>query len=229
MGDDEKDQTGTGTRVAEKPPTAAQRLEAAEEAARLANERADQADARAHAAEERAQTALETVESRMAALEARLSGAPVPEPENDVPQYVPTGQRGFVNPQAPEGEYLIAFGKVLQVRDPNSPTGYRDHAREGDIKVTFHGGVWVGGGIDADPDDNKRIAWLEAHPEIARDVQDPMTPIWFEIKAGQVATSRKEAAFSGTDVDAALAGDINRLGGSSSAIVEDVRKQLVGA
>lgn len=199
------------------------------------------AEARAEAAEERARTAesaLGRMEKRLSTLEQRLPDAPTPAPvDGEVPVLIPKEQRrrAFACPQKPNSEWLVQVGKVQQIRDPNSPTGYRDHAREGDVKIKFTSGLWY----STDPqtaneqtliDDKVRIAWCEQHPETARDVEDPMTPIWFDIKRGQMATSRSEPSFSqGIDVDAALAGDMSRLGGVGGDVVLQAREQVQGA
>lgn len=199
------------------------------------------AEERAKAAEEHARTAekaLGGMEERLSALEGRLQEAPTPMPvDGEVPVLVPKEQRrrAFACPQKPNSEWLVQVGKVQQIRDPNSPTGYRDHARAGDVKIKFTSGIW----FSADPrsaneqiiaDDKIRIAWCEAHPEEARDVEEGMTPIWFDIKRGQVPTSRSEPSFSrGIDVDAALAGDMAKLGGAGGDAVLAAREQVRGA
>jgi hypothetical protein len=178
------------------------------------------------------------LEERLSRIEGRLQEAPTPAPtDGEEPVLIPKEQRrrAFACPQKPNSEWLVQVGKVAQIRDPNSPTGYRDHRRDGDVKIKFRGGLWY----SADPkvadeqtliDDKVRIAWCEQHPETARDVEDPMTPIWFDIKKGQMATSRSEPAFSqGIDVDAALAGDMDKLVGVGGDVVQQAREQVRGA
>jgi hypothetical protein len=177
------------------------------------------------------------MEERLSTLEEHLPKAPAPTPTNgEAPVLIPPEQRrrAFACPQKPNSEWLVQVGKVQQIRDPNSPTGYRDHARAGDVKIKFSGGLWY----SADPkvadeqtliDDKVRIAWCAEHSETARDVEDGMTPIWFDIKRGQMATSRSEPSFSqGIDVDAALAGDLSKLGGAGGDIVLGARKLVRG-
>lgn len=221
-------------------PTAAAAPKAAESpseeggAIQSAEKRAEAAERRAEAAE----STLGKMEARLAAIEGRLQEAPAPEPTAGSPVAVPVPpekrRRAFACPQHPNSEFLIQRGKVRQVRDPNSPTGYRDHDRDGDIKIKFTSGTWMGAEAGADEqtriDDKVRIAWCEQHPEIARDVEEPMTPVWFEIKKGQIATSRSEPSFSpGIDVDAALAGDISKLTGAGGHVVHAAREQVAAA
>lgn len=199
------------------------------------------AEARAKAAEERARTAeaaLGMMEGRLLVIEERLREALAPTPvDGEEPVLIPKElrRRAFACPQAPNSERLIVPGKVEQIRDPNSPTGYRDHRRAGDVKIKFKGGLWY----SADPqaadeqtliDDKVRIDWCEKHPDITRDVEEPMTPVWFEIKRGQISTSRSEPSFSkGIDVDAALSGDMGKLVGVGGDVVQQAKETIRGA
>ena len=203
-----------------------------------ADERAGVADVQARAD----QAALATLEEKFVALETRLNEAAEetdkPTPIHDVEKPATNGKtappatpraRAFVCPQGPNEEILIKVGTVQRIRDPNSPTGYRDHSRDGDIKLKFRGGVWQTGQAKDDYDP-ERIEWLEAHPKIARDVEDPTTPVWYELKTGQMETSRREAAFSKTaDIDAALAGDVTQLASEGGIVVQQARQQVEAA
>lgn len=189
-------------------------------------ERATAAEARAEAAESR----LARMEDRFQSIEERLKEVPTPQPvsEEPAPVRAPEGPRrcGYVNPQHPNGEYLIVVGKLQQIRDPNSPTGYRDHGRDGDVKIRFQNGVWISKGEE---DDDKRIEWCKAHPELVHDVEDPLTSVWFDMKTGQVPTSRRDPYVSSrTNVDAALAGDLSALGPEGD-VVSNVRGQVEAA
>ncbi|MCH8065865.1 MAG: hypothetical protein IIC90_08590 [Chloroflexi bacterium] len=207
--------------------TRAQLMEALAEA----GERASMAEIQAKAA----QASLASMEGRFSALETRLNetvAADEPTPIRDDEKPSTNGKdattlaRAFVCPQGPNSEILIKVGAVQRIPDPNSPRGYRDFAREGDIKVKFHGGVWQTGQAK-DEHDALRITWLEGHPEIARDVMDPMTGVWFELKSGQMETSRREAAFSKTaDIDAALKGDFSQLSSEGGIVVQQAREQV---
>lgn len=214
------------------PPEPAESPSEEETAVQVAEERATAAEERARTAE----SALGRMEDRLSALEGRLPEAPTPPPiDGELPVLIPKEERrrAFACPQKPHSEWLILVGKVEQIRDPNSPTGYRDHRRAGDVKIKFTGGIWY----SADPkvadeqtliDDKVRIAWCEEHPETARDVEDPMTSVWFEIKQGQMPTSRSEPSFSpGIDVDAALAGDMKKLG--QAGVVQQAQELVRGA
>jgi hypothetical protein len=213
--------------TAESPPEEKTAIQVAEEARAAAEERARTAE-----------STLVRLEDRLSAVEGRLQEAPTPAPVvGEVPVLVPKEQRrrAFACPQKPDSEWLIKVGQVRFIKDPNSPTGQRDSLREGDVKIRFQGGLWY----SADPavadkqtliDDKERIAWCEKHPEEARDVEEPMTPIWFEIKKGQMATSRSDPAFSqNIDVDAALAGDMSKLGGVGGDTVLGARELVRGA
>lgn len=223
-----------GSTTAEAPVEPAESPPEGKTAIQVAEERAEAAEERARTAE----NALGKMESRLSAIEGRLQETPAPAPiDGEVPVLLPKEQRrrAFACPQKPNSEWLVQVGKVQQIRDPNSPTGYRDHARAGDIKIKFTGGIWY----STDPriaseqdliDDKVRIAWCEQHPNEARDVEDPMTSIWFEIKRGQIATSRSEPSFSkGIDVDAALAGDMSKLVGVGGDAVQQARELVRGA
>lgn len=226
--------TKTDTPTAPAPSEPAERPPEEKTDIQVAEERAEAAEHRARTAE----AALGQLGDRLSTIEERLQEAPTPAPINgEEPVLVPKEERrrAFACPQKPDSEWLIVPGKVQQIRDPNSPFGQRDYAREGDVKIRFQGGLWY----SADPknadeqtliDDKVRIAWCEQHPEEARDVEEPMTPVWFEIKRGQMATSRSEPSFSrGIDVDAVLAGDTEKLGGVGGDTVLGARSLVRGA
>ncbi len=183
---------------------------------------------------EKAIGVIQTQESRLQALEGRLNEAPSSAPIEgdfiDLPKTATkSGARAFVCPQGPNVTYLVVPGKVMQIRDPNSPTGFRDYAREGDVKLRFKNGIWWSQTDDGgETEDVKRFEWLEAHPEIARDVAAASTAVWFELKQGQMETSRRNSTFSkNIDVDRAIAGEVQELTGTGENIVESARKQLV--
>ncbi len=224
---------GTGSATAEAPSEPAQGASEEKTATQVAEERAEAAEARAGTAE----AALGRINERFDALEARLRETPAPVPIGESPSEEgvrdPNAfrRRAFVCPQKPNWEVLIKVGKVRQVRDPNSPTGYRDHDREGDVKIKFEGGRWMSAAEGAPEqiliDDKARIAWCEANPKTVRDVMEPTTPVWFEIKKGQIATSRSDPSFSSSvDVDAALVGDVSKLAGEGGSVVQDTRTEL---
>ena len=99
-------------------------------------------------------------------------------------------------------------------------------SRDGDVKVKFESGQWTTND-EKDGLNDKRLEWLDGNPDIARDVIDATTPIWFELKQGQVETSRREATFSkSADIDAALAGDFSQLGNQGGSIVTQAREAV---
>ena len=190
---------------------------------------------------------LQGQESRLNAIEARLGEAPADVPavgtELEIDPNAPR-RRAFSCPQGPSVGWLIHPGKIRQIRDPNSPTGYRDAARDGDVMLTFSGGIWESG-TDVDADevvtlkdgssmtyDEARIVYCEAHPEKIRDVEDPSTDVWFAMKQGQMVTSRREASFAPSiDVDKAIGGEIQELSGTTGgdSVVERTKRRLVSA
>jgi len=143
--------------------------------------------------------------------------------EGRVPDPIP-GLRVFISPQHPNTSFLIKAGTVISFRDPNSPTGKRDTAREGDIWAEFHSGVLA-------TDDPEVIAWCEAHGPYADlhvayhkekgtdlrqcqaqvglccDASNPMAEAWAEFKSAQIPLANREATMPpGIDVDKILTG-----------------------
>jgi len=106
----------------------------------------------------------------------------------DLESDIPTGNyRAFVAPVDKFTKFLVKAGKIRSIRDPNSPTGQRDVARDGDIFVEFQDGIAVFSADDTS--DMVKIAWCEAHPKICRDIDDPYTEAWAYMKELQQETS----------------------------------------
>lgn len=112
------------------------------------------------------------------------------------------GYRAFVAPIFQNGKKLIKAGETVQIRDPNSATGFRDASRQGDVWVEFVGGMCV-------TKDPVVQAWCDANTDICRDVEDPQTAVWYELKLGQVPLAWRDALPFSIDIDAALAGRVN--------------------
>lgn len=211
-----------------------------------AKEQIAELEARLQASNEALETAtrvLQGQETRLNAIEARLDDAPADEPVDGIELPIDPNaprRRAFVCPQGPNVSYLIHPGVTRQIKDGNSPTGFRDAARDGDVMLRFKGGIWESG-TDVDADevvtfkdsssktyDEARITYCEAHPEKIRDVEDSTTDIWFSMKQGQMVTSRREASFSPSiNVDKAIAGEVQELVGTGESLVQRTQKRLV--
>lgn len=110
----------------------------------------------------------------------------------------------YVAPVEKNTRFLVKPGTPLTVNDPNSPRGKRMYEREGDVWVEFTAGICV---LTKGEDDEK-IAWCDAHPEICRSAADPMTEAWVYMKEMQIATANRDATLPASiDVEALLRGD----------------------
>ncbi len=126
------------------------------------------------------------------------------------------GYRGFVAPVAQNTKFLAnpdpKENPVVQLPDQNSPTGKRDTMREHDVYVQFVNGSFI-------TNDPVAIKWCEAHDSICRDVSHPMTSTWYMMRLGQTPLSSRPASLPPeVDVDAALGGDLTKLGGEADAV-----------
>lgn len=128
--------------------------------------------------------------------------------------------RVFVAPIHKNARFLVKPGKLVQFRDPNSPTGTRDARRDGDVWAVFAGGVLV-------TDNPTIIAWCEKSTEICRDADDPRTEAWAMLKEGQVPTSTRDPLINPKlDVDQIVFRESDEpvLAGAHSHLVESARK-----
>ncbi len=128
------------------------------------------------------------------------------------------GYRGFVAPVQQNTRILAnpdpKDNPVIQLPDQNSPTGKRDTMRKNDVFIEFIGGSFV-------TNDPRAIKWCEDHPAICRDVADPMTSTWYMMKLGQTALASRPASLPPeVDIDAALGGDLTKLGGEAAAVAQ---------
>lgn len=112
----------------------------------------------------------------------------------------------FLAPVEKNSQFLIQAGKVVSFPDKDSPFGQKLVHRDGDIFVAFHDGIAV---FDlTDEEDVKRALWCEQNPNVCRNVSDPMTEAWAELKAGQQPLAGRDAVIpQSLDVDRALLGD----------------------
>ena len=116
----------------------------------------------------------------------------------------------FVAPAHPTGKFLVKPGDVLMQPSPYGPWPV---SRHGDVFIRFHGGLII---IDpSDPNDQVRLAWLRAHPEIARDADDPQTDLWVKLTTDKHPTSRREASLpANANIEEILDGNFNSFGSS---------------
>ena len=136
--------------------------------------------------------------------------------------------RGFSSPSKPNFRKLIKIGTVRRTPDPNSPTGMKDMAREGDIMIEFTNGFWQGG---LSEDDDVRIAWCEAQAALPdatlMDIMDPQCKVWTSLKKGQQTTGRKDPTVApDINVSAAMRGEGSLEGNDENDPVDSLRRTL---
>ncbi len=168
------------------------------EAAPATQEEKDQ-DAEGHAVLQRASDDL---------AKARQAG------KVDLPEMV--GYVGFVAPVEQNTKILAnpaeTENPVIRLRDQNSATGQRDTQRTNDVWITFVHGSFV-------TNDPIAIEWCRTHTDICRDVSDPLTSTWYFLKMGQTPLSNRQPTVPAeVDIDAALGGDLTKLGGEADAV-----------
>lgn len=165
------------------------------------------------------------VAAASAGLEAAIAAGKV------VIEPMPEGTVVFVAPVERNTTYLINPTErvIKSINDPNSPTGQRDMRSENtlaihDVWVQFKDGVCV---IDTTtPDGKKQAAWAKEHASICRDISEPMTAAWVQMKEAQTPSARKEASLpTGLDVDSLLRGDRSALR-SGNATADRARQAL---
>lgn len=123
------------------------------------------------------------------------------QPVAAMPEEEKKGKRVFIAPIEKNTKFLVKAGTMVRFRDPNSPTGMRDAAREGDIWAQFSNGVIVS-------DVPEVIEWCLAHPEICRPADDPRAAAWAQLKERQQPTAEREAQLDPAfDVDATIYGE----------------------
>ena len=120
----------------------------------------------------------------------------------------PEGWAVFVAPVQRNTRYLVnpTERRIHSIVDPNSPTGKRQMSTDNDVWLEFRDGICI---FDTRTvDGEKRLAWAQSHPEVCRNIDDPMTAAWVQMKEAQTPTSRKDNSLpTGLDVDALLRGD----------------------
>lgn len=130
---------------------------------------------------------------------------------------LPEGTCVFVAPVERNTTYLVNPTErvIKSINDPNSPTGQRDMRSENtpavhDVWVQFKDGICII--ATTTKDGQKQYAWMRAHSDICRDINEPMTAAWVQMKEAQTQTSRREASLpTGLNVDALLRGDRSAL------------------
>jgi hypothetical protein len=124
------------------------------------------------------------------------------------PAEKPAGTVVFVAPVERNTRILVnpTERKIRVINDPQSPTGQRQMESSGDVWLEFQEGICM---VDTTTEDGaKQFAWASAHPEICRDIDQPMTAAWVQMKEAQTPTARREASLpTGLDVDRLLGGD----------------------
>jgi hypothetical protein len=115
-------------------------------------------------------------------------------------QLSPTVRR-FACAKQPNGKYLVRAGQVMRVVDPNSPTGLKEFARDGDKWAKFIEG------LGEETRDLEVIKFCEDHQDIY-DVADPTTGLKFDLEKLQTPTSTQEAiVIPGSDIAKVLSGE----------------------
>jgi hypothetical protein len=162
-------------------------------------------------ATEAAAPAALAVERDVAAASAGLEKAIAEGKVNVEP--LPEGTCVFVAPVERNTTFLVNPTEriIKSINDPNSPTGQRDMRSENtpaihDVWLTFKDGICI---VDTTTKDGqKQLAWTKEHSDICRDINEPMTAAWVQMKEAQTQTARREASLpTGLDVDALLRGD----------------------
>jgi len=141
--------------------------------------------------------AAEEATQAVTASAKELAGQPI----TTMPEEVRQGKVVFVAPVEKNTRFLVKAGKMVRFRDPNSPSGYRDAAREGDIWAQFSNGVLV-------TDVPEVIAWCLENKEICRPADDPRTAAWAQLKEKQVPTAESPPQIDpGFDVEGTIFGE----------------------
>lgn len=127
--------------------------------------------------------------------------------------------RRFACAKQPNGKFLVRAGQLRRIVDPNSPTGLKDFARDGDKFVTFISG------LSQETRDLEIIKFCEDHSSIY-DLADPASGLQFELEKLQMPTSSQEAiVIPGSDIGRVLSGE------SDASLLDDspisaARRQL---
>lgn len=149
--------------------------------------------------EQRAQLKAEVEEAK--AIAKALKEKKLAPPPDD-------GYHTFIAPVEKNSRFLAnpdpKDNPVVFFRDPASPLGKRDTARENDIWVEFTNGSLA-------TKDPVVIAWCEANPEICRDTRDPRAATWAKYKEAQVPRADREALMDPhDDIDKLVYGESAR-------------------
>lgn len=133
----------------------------------------------------------------------------------------------FFAPVEKNTRYLVKAGEPEVIKDPNSPRGTRMTERFGDVWLQFIDGIAV---LNMeDKEDQQRIEWCASHPEICRNIEDPMTEAWAYMKELQKPTSWRDATLNpNINIERLLQGDA---GGNTvrHSTVDHAREQVAKA
>lgn len=172
-----------------------------------------------------AQPKVQQFEQIQAALKKAVESGVVADPQRSDP--APGRYVAFLSPVEKNTRFLIKGGKVVSFPDKDSPRGQKEVGRDGDLWVEFHDGIGIFDTEDAA--DRARIEWCAANPAICRDVSDPMTEAWAELKQGQQPLAWRDAVIARSmDIDAALRGDPSGYARAGSQ-ADRARKQVAEA
>ncbi len=133
----------------------------------------------------------------------------------------PTIVNAWLCPEDPNTRFHISHTGVHTINDPSSPLGRREHNREGDKFVAFKSGRSPF--ID-DPEINE---WLATRPDQFHNVDDPDTPIWYNLKLAQIVTATSEPSLPPeVDIDAFMAGDIDPVRNDPAQMVAGMKAEV---
>ncbi len=128
--------------------------------------------------------------------------------------------RRFACAKQPNGKKLVRAGQLRRIVDPNSPSGLKDFARDGDKFVTFTAG------LSQETRDLEIIQFCEDHPSIY-DVDDPTTGLKFDLEQIQQPTATREAVvLPGIDLNKALNGESPDSGLTGDSPIAAARRQV---
>jgi hypothetical protein len=128
--------------------------------------------------------------------------------------------RRFACAKQPNGKFLVRAGTVMRVVDPNSPSGLKAFARDGDKFIKFIGGV------SEETRDLEVIAFCENHQQIY-DVADPKSALRFDLEKIQQPTATNDpVALPSLNIEAALKGEDPEGGLTGDSPIGAARRQV---
>jgi hypothetical protein len=128
--------------------------------------------------------------------------------------------RRFACAKQPNGKFLVRAGTVMRVVDPNSPSGLKAFARDGDKFIKFIGG------LSEETRDLEVIAFCENHQQIY-DVADPKSGLRFDLEKIQQPTATSDrVALPSLNIEAALTGEDPEGGLTGDSPIGAARRQV---